>query len=312
MLLLYRIQNQSAPKQDSLYTEQAIVLMNLPKDTILNRSDGIDVTLEEFEKQLCSEPEKRLYQIANNSSILGSYTYEQLIQDPKLLDGVSYVWTAGYDNWLTPTDLYEIANLKTNTPTSTPPPFTSQPNKGMIPPPFPVFGKAPQFKVSKMKRKSLWELFIGCLKKYATFTGRASRTEYWSFVLFTTVLQIVLAWIPTGSLLGLKNLFWSNSIFRDLMSSITDISIAFPYFYDWTILSSSSINGIVGLAMFLPFLAVTSRRLHDTNRSAWWLLIFLVPVAGNIVILVFMLLAGDPNANKYGEIPNDYAEVTID
>ena len=65
----------------------------------------------------------------------------------------------------------------------------------------------------------------------------------------------------------------------------------------------SMLLGAFGLAVFIPSLAVAFRRLHDTNRSAWWLLIALVPFIGAIVLLVFYLLDGTPGANRFGEDP---------
>jgi len=66
-------------------------------------------------------------------------------------------------------------------------------------------------------------------------------------------------------------------------------------------------GGIVGLVWIVvtivPALAVLARRLHDTNKTAWWLLIGLVPVAGGIVLLVFALIDSDPGDNRYGPSP---------
>jgi uncharacterized membrane protein YhaH (DUF805 family) len=63
------------------------------------------------------------------------------------------------------------------------------------------------------------------------------------------------------------------------------------------------ISGLYSLAVFIPSLAVVIRRLHDTDRSGWWLLIFLIPLIGSLVLLVFLLLDGTPGDNRHGASP---------
>ena len=107
------------------------------------------------------------------------------------------------------------------------------------------------------------EAVRACLSQYVTFTGRARRSEYWWFVLFVALVSLV-----------------ASSI--DFAANIMVFQV------------------IAGVALLLPNLAVAVRRLHDTDRTGWWLLIGLVPVVGTIVLLVFMLFDSDPEANKYG------------
>jgi uncharacterized membrane protein YhaH (DUF805 family) len=109
--------------------------------------------------------------------------------------------------------------------------------------------------------------YIEVLKKYAVFDGRAQRTEYWMFFLFNIIITIVLSLID--GLFGI----------------------------------SGVLSGIYGLAVLIPGIAVSIRRLHDTNRSGWWLLIGLVPVIGTIVLIVFMVQDSQPDANQYGSNP---------
>ena len=85
-----------------------------------------------------------------------------------------------------------------------------------------------------------------CFAQYATFTGRASRPEYWWFFLFCFIASCVL------------------SVF------------------------SQALSGIFSLATFIPSIAVGARRLHETNRSGWWQLLWIVPVVGWIVIIIFL------------------------
>ena len=110
-------------------------------------------------------------------------------------------------------------------------------------------------------------------KKYATFEGRARRNEYWYFVLFY-VLAIV-ALVIVDQMIG-------------TFSEEAEIGL---------------LSGLFVLATFIPSLAVTVRRLHDTDRSGWWILINFIPIVGAIVLLVFTLLDSQPGANRFGPNP---------
>ncbi|HWL96745.1 MAG TPA: DUF805 domain-containing protein [Nocardioidaceae bacterium] len=110
------------------------------------------------------------------------------------------------------------------------------------------------------------EAVRACLTQYVTFTGRARRSEYWWFFLFVFLASLV--------------------------ASMIDFSFNITLF-----------QVIVGLALILPHLAVIVRRLHDTDRSGWWILIGLIPVVGTIVLLVFMLIDSDPQTNRFGASP---------
>ncbi len=101
------------------------------------------------------------------------------------------------------------------------------------------------------------------------FEGRASRSEYWWFALFIVLVYIACALV--GAVIG------------DTATSVLFI--------------------LAVCALFLPQLAVTIRRLHDTSKSGWWYLITLVPYAGSIVLLIFMVIAGTPGPNQYGPSP---------
>jgi uncharacterized membrane protein YhaH (DUF805 family) len=104
------------------------------------------------------------------------------------------------------------------------------------------------------------------LTQYATFTGRARRSEYWWFALANVALSLVAA--------------------------IIDAAIGFPLF-----------QLVVALGLFVPSLAVGVRRLHDTGRSGWWLLIGLIPLVGAIVLLVFLVTDGERGPNRWGPSP---------
>lgn len=115
--------------------------------------------------------------------------------------------------------------------------------------------------------------YIDVLKKYAVFNGRARRKEYWMFALFNIVISIVLGLIDVT--LGLM---------------VADGSVGL-------------LGLIYGLAVLLPGIGVAIRRLHDTNRSGWWLLIAFIPLIGVIVLLVFMVLPGTAGSNDHGPDP---------
>ena len=114
--------------------------------------------------------------------------------------------------------------------------------------------------------------YISALKRYFDFSGRARRKEYWFFTLFNILISVGLA--------------------------LVDMAIGtFDEVSGYGILSS-----IYLLAVLIPSIAVAVRRLHDTDRTGWWLLIGLIPLIGAIVLLVFMVLESKPD-NQYGPNP---------
>ena len=111
------------------------------------------------------------------------------------------------------------------------------------------------------------------LKKYADFTGRAPRAEYWWFYLLIMVGYVIA--MILDSLFGVDK-------------------AAGPY---------GIVTIVLGLAILLPSIAAGIRRLHDTNRSGWWLLIGLIPILGAIILLVFFVTQGTVGPNQYGDDP---------
>ena len=106
------------------------------------------------------------------------------------------------------------------------------------------------------RQVSFGEAISRAFSNYANFNGRASRSEYWWFVLF----NFILGCIPV-------------------------------------------VNLIAGLALLIPSLALGARRLHDTGRSGWWLLLGLIPF-GALVLIVFFCQESHPMVNEYGPVPN--------
>ena len=115
--------------------------------------------------------------------------------------------------------------------------------------------------------------YLEVLRKYAVFSGRARRKEYWFFVLFNAIFAIA-AMILDNSL-GL---------------AIEDVGYGPIYI-------------LYALATIVPGLAVSVRRLHDIGKSGWYFLLALIPCVGGIILLVFDLMPGDPGENEYGPDP---------
>ena len=109
---------------------------------------------------------------------------------------------------------------------------------------------------------SYWKLVV--LERYAQFTGRSRRAEFWWYFLANFIVSIGL-----NILVGIASIFWVVYV-------------------------------IYSLAVLIPGLAVGIRRLHDTDRSGWWLLIALIPLVGAIVLIVFFATDGAPGPNQYG------------
>ena len=131
-----------------------------------------------------------------------------------------------------------------------------------------------------------------CLrKKYASFSGRATRSEFWWFTLFIAIVNFVINFVGTiatgASLAATFNPDSLSELGGGLLGSVGVIIFAI-------------IGIIVWLYFLLPSLSVTVRRLHDTGRSGWWWWISLIPLVGPIILFVFMLLASEPNDNEYG------------
>lgn len=117
--------------------------------------------------------------------------------------------------------------------------------------------------------------FLQALKKYAVFSGRARRKEYWYFILFSLLINIALMVIDYAT--GIYN---------------SELGVGL-------------LSGLFTLALVIPTIAVTVRMLHDTGRSGWWFLIGFIPVVGGIVLLVFMVLDTRPGTNQYGPSPKE-------
>ena len=117
--------------------------------------------------------------------------------------------------------------------------------------------------------------FLYCLQHYADFTGRARRSEYWYFVLFNFIVSILIG-LSLGVIAGLLN-----------VPALVYLA------YLWS------------LAVFIPSLAVSVRRLHDIGRSGWWLLLSLIPLVGAIILIIWHCTDSQLGANQYGPNPKE-------
>ncbi len=130
--------------------------------------------------------------------------------------------------------------------------------------------------------------YLECLRNYAQFDGRARRTEYWMFTLINALILIALA------IAGCALIFVTSHGGR-MNSGLPFLFMAPIWLYT--------------LAMLIPGLAVSARRLHDTGRSGWWMLIAFIPF-GSIVLLIFHLIDSEPGPNQYGPNPKQAAYFT--
>lgn len=120
--------------------------------------------------------------------------------------------------------------------------------------------------------------YLKVLKNYVGFSGRARRKEYWMFTLFSLIASVLLTVL-------------------DVMFGTLDAAsgwglLGFLYF----------------LAVLLPGLAVSVRRLHDIDKSGWWLLLILIPIIGALVLLVFAIMEGTRGDNRFGPDPKTIEE----
>ena len=119
--------------------------------------------------------------------------------------------------------------------------------------------------------------YLGMFRQYFGFRGRARRREFWWAFLFNTIVGFVIAYLDGLVFSGYDSHEYRGSLF-----------------------------GIYWLASFLPLLAIQARRLHDTNKSGWWVFLSLVPVL-NIAYLVWLATDGDKGDNRFGKDPKGNA-----
>ncbi|MFA9390621.1 MAG: DUF805 domain-containing protein [Prolixibacteraceae bacterium] len=119
----------------------------------------------------------------------------------------------------------------------------------------------------------LMRYFLKVLKNYSDFNGRARRIEFWAYTLVIGFLSVLLFAIE----------FLANTA-----------TVSWPVY---------TLSSLLGLLFIIPFVAVSIRRLHDTGREAWWLLLLFVPALGALILFFIFLEDSSPSYNQYGEYP---------
>lgn len=115
--------------------------------------------------------------------------------------------------------------------------------------------------------------FVTALKNYAVFSGRSRRSEYWYFALFYVI-------------------FYLAAVVVDMMAGSFERTSGIGV-----------CTAILALALLIPSISVTVRRLHDTGRSGWWILIGFIPLVGALVLLAFMCQESEAGPNRFGANP---------
>ena len=129
--------------------------------------------------------------------------------------------------------------------------------------------------------------FIKCMKNYTLFNGRASRTEFWYFMLYWSIFYMIIIAIDKalgGNFINIKTLPFSE--FIPLAKLVEEIGLLTLIYRPLTI---------------VPSLAVISRRLHDINKSGWWCLTCVTPLI--VILIIFLCKKSDEKENKYGQKP---------
>ena len=115
--------------------------------------------------------------------------------------------------------------------------------------------------------------YIDAFRNYANFRGRARRKAYWMFFLFNLIAAFLFGIIDAAA---------------GTFDEVSGLGL---------------FGALYSLAIFIPYLALTVRRLHDTGRSGWWMLIAVLPLIGVVVLFIFSVLDGTPGENEYGPNP---------
>jgi uncharacterized membrane protein YhaH (DUF805 family) len=188
------------------------------------------------------------------------------------------VWSAGMPEWRSAGQVNDLAPLFTQAapppprPSAPPPPaFPSAPPMQRAVPNAGSYQGQPRHAQAGPYNSAPSMGFIGaiktCFSKYVDFKGRARRPEYWWWVLFNVLVGLALGII-------------------DLVLA----SVGIP----------AVLSNLANLVFLLPSLAVGARRLHDTDRSGWWLLLWLIPLIGWIIVIVFLCQRGTEGPNRFG------------
>lgn len=126
---------------------------------------------------------------------------------------------------------------------------------------------------------NMMEATKACFSKYFRMSGRARRAEYWWFYLFVVIVSIIL---------GLVDGLMAYSSTTSALGAFAEVGI---------------FGTIWSLATLIPSFTATVRRLHDTDRSGWWQLLWLIPIIGWIILIVWLATRGTEGPNRFGADP---------
>ncbi len=118
----------------------------------------------------------------------------------------------------------------------------------------------------------LSEAIRSCFSKYATFSGRAQRSEFWYFILFTIL----------------------GSIGIVILESLV---------FGWSLVDPGGLSGLFDIVVLLPSISVAVRRLHDCGKSGWWWWLWLIPIVGWIILVIWYSKMGTFGPNRFGLDP---------
>lgn len=150
---------------------------------------------------------------------------------------------------------------------------------------------------------NLKEAIKSCFRKYATFKGRARRSEFWFFYLFTALVNLALTLLAAFIAMGVS---FAEFIPLALRGEFTDAAAESVLMsMGGTVLVVFVIMLVCGLVMLLPTLAVTWRRLHDIGKSGGYYFINWIPVVGSILVLIWLCRDSQPEENRFGPCPKD-------
>jgi uncharacterized membrane protein YhaH (DUF805 family) len=132
------------------------------------------------------------------------------------------------------------------------------------------------------------DAIISCFRQYVTFSGRAPRSEFWYWVLFYLLLSIVVVELDAQFFHAVAVTTANPPMVRGASMHLQD---------------NGPLARILSVLLFLPNLSVSARRLHDVNRSAWWLLLLLIPLIGWLPLLIWYCSKSDVGDNRFGPSP---------